>query len=173
MSNSKTERFQTVGTILALMISIIAMVTSIYEANIMKSQQKSMVWPYLDVSDQYNKEGFGIQIMNKGTGPAIIKSVQIDYKDNAVSNIMELMDSLNPKRTFGYNIMTNNSINHQVFSAGETKIMFHLPYNDETKVVLENKKYVRMRIAYESVLGEEWVFDSNDGSHQKMKFKKS
>ena len=50
MDTSKTDRFQTIGTIMALVISVIAMITSVYEANILKSQQTSMVWPYLHLS---------------------------------------------------------------------------------------------------------------------------
>jgi hypothetical protein len=171
MSNSSTERFQTIGTALAIIISLAAMFVSIYEASILKSQQTSMVWPYLDLSQQYDNNGFAIEISNKGTGPAIITSVQVDYKGLPVESIDVLMDSLNPNRTFGYDILRNSTLGNQVFMSGEKRIVFGLPYNDETRVVQSNLGKVRIRIGYKSVLEEHWYFDSQDFSHVKEKFK--
>ena len=171
MSKSRTDRLQSFGTALALIISVIAMFTSIYEANIMKSQQKAMVWPYLDLSEQYDANGFGIEVSNKGTGPAIITSVQVDFKGNPVANIDVLLDSLNPKRTFGYDILRNSNIGNQVFMSGEKQLVFGLPYNEETRIVLENLKHVRMRVLYKSVLNEQWLFDSKDGTNSQSSFK--
>ena len=170
MSNSLTERFQTIGTALAIIISLAAMFVSIYEASILKSQQTSMVWPYLDLSQQYDSNGFAIEISNKGTGPAIITSVQVDYNGLPVESIDILMDSLNPNRTFGYDILRNSTLGNQVFMSGEKRIVFGLPYNDETRVVQSNLGKVRIRIGYKSVLEEHWYFDSQDFSHVKEKF---
>ena len=170
MSNSSTERFQTFGTALAIIISLAAMFVSIYEASILKSQQTSMVWPYLDLSQQYDNNGFAIEISNKGTGPAIITSVQVDYNGLPVESVDILMDSLNPNRTFGYDILRNSTLGNQVFMSGEKRIVFGLPYNDETRVVQSNLGKIRIRIGYKSVLEEQWYFDSQDGSHVKEKF---
>ena len=170
MTKSRTDRLQSFGTALALIISVIAMVTSIYEANIMKSQQKAMVWPYLELSEQYDAKGFGIEVSNKGTGPAIVTSVQVDFKGMPVESIDALLDSLNPNRTFGYDILRNSTIGNQVFMSGEKRTIFGLPYNDETRIVLDNLKHIRMRVAYKSVLNEQWFFDSKDSEHFAQKF---
>lgn len=171
MSKVSRERFQSIGTSLALIISLVAMFISIYEANILKSQQTSMVWPYLDISQQYSSDGFAIEISNKGTGPAIVNSVQVDYNNTPVENMDILMDSLNPKRTFGYDILRNSTIGNQVYMSGERQIIFGLPYNDETRIVLSNLEKIRMRIGYKSVLDEFWYYDTKDGTHKKEKFK--
>ena len=170
MSNSSTERFQSIGTALAIIISLAAMFISIYEANIMKSQQTSMVWPYLDMSQQYSNDGFAIEISNKGTGPAIITSVQVDYNGLPVESMEILMDSLNPNRTFGYDILRNSTIGNQVFMSGEKLVVFGLPYNEETRIVQNNLGKIRIRVGYKSVLEEHWFFDSEDGSHAKEIF---
>ena len=171
MSKPSADRFQSFGTALALIISVAAMFISIYEANILKSQQTSMVWPYLHMSQQYDDKGFGILISNKGTGPAIVTSVQVDFNGSPVENMDVLLDALNPDRTFGYDILTNNSIVNEVFMSGENKLLFRLPYRDETRIVLDNMYKVRIRVAYKSVLDEYWLYDSEDGSHTKTKFK--
>lgn len=171
MSSTKADRFQTIGTIMALIISIIAMVTSIYEAGIMKSQQKSMVWPYLSVTQHYDSEGFGIKIINKGTGPAIVTSVQVDYNGVPIENKDVLFDSMNPDRTFGYDILRNTSIANYVFTSGEEIMLFGLPYNDETRVILNEIPELRMRVGYKSVLDEHWYYDSKDDKHYKKEFR--
>jgi len=171
MTSSRTDRFQSLGTMVALIISIVALVTSIYEASIMKSQQKSMVWPYLNITQQSNGEGFEIRITNKGTGPAIVTSVQIDYKGNPVKNVDVLMDSLNPKRTFEYDILRNSTIGNHVFMSGEEMTLFGLPYNDETRIVQGNIPKIRIRIGYKSVLDEYWYYNSENDTHYKEEFK--
>ncbi len=157
---------------MALVISVIAMATSIYEANIMKSQQKAMVWPYIELTERSNAHGFGVEVANKGTGPAIITSVQIDHKGRPVENIDVLLDSLNPDRTFGYDLLRNSTIGNQVFMSGEKREVFGLPYNDETRIIRDNLlKHVRMRVAYRSVLDEHWLYDSEKRSNSRSKFK--
>ena len=170
MSNSTRERFQSMGTALAIIISLAAMFISMYEASIMKSQQSAMVWPYLDMSQQYNNDGFAIEVSNKGTGPAIITSVQVDFDGLPTESIDVLVDSLNPDRTFGYDILRNSTLGNQVFMSGEKRIVFGLPYNDETRIVQSNLEKIRIRIGYKSVLEEYWLFDSANGSHTKEKF---
>ena len=108
---------------------------------------------------------------NKGTGPAIITSVQVDFNDAPIENVDALMDSLNPKRTFGYDILKNSAVGNQVFMSGEQRVVFGLPYNEETRIVLDNLHKVRIRIGYKSVLEEYWSYDTKDGSHKKTKFK--
>ncbi len=171
MGKTGRERFQSYGTAIALLISLVAMFISIYEANIQKSQQTSMVWPYLDMTQIRDNDGFRVELSNKGTGPAIITSVQVDYNSAAVENIDVLMDSLNPNRTFGYDLLINSTIGNQVMMSGEKRTAFGLPHNEESKIVFDNLEKVRLRIAYKSVLEEHWLFDSKDGSHKKIKFK--
>lgn len=171
MASTRADRLQSIGTILALVISIIAMVTSIYEAGIMRSQQKSMVWPYLSVTQHYNSEGFGIKITNKGTGPAIVTSVQLEYQGMPIENKDVLFDAMNPDRTFGYDILRNTSIANYVFTSGEEILLFGLPYNKETEVIMENIPKVRMRIGYKSVLDEYWFYDTQTDVHLKEEFR--
>ncbi|MBC2845841.1 hypothetical protein [Winogradskyella flava] len=170
MSQSKTDRLQSIGTVFAIVISVIAMFTSIYEANIMKSQQKAMVWPYINTSQNYNGQGFNISVYNNGTGPAIIKSVEITYKGIPLKDLNSLLDSLKPDRTFGYDVIRSNNINKYVFKSGEEKILFGFEWTDETRQALENAKYLDIKIAYESVLGDYWVYDSKTDSNEQKKF---
>ncbi len=77
MSKNNLLTFQNIGTLLALLISVLALVVSIYEANLLKVQQTALVWPYLTVSPNYNAQRFSFIAENNGTGPAVIKSVEV------------------------------------------------------------------------------------------------
>ncbi|WP_299526869.1 hypothetical protein [Winogradskyella sp.] len=171
MTKSRTDRLQSFGTILALVISVIAMVTSIYEANIMKSQQKAMVWPYLKTTQSYSNEGFNIKVFNNGIGPALVKSVEVSFKNHPLKDIDELLDSLKPDRTFGYDILKTNDVNNYVFKPGEEQVLMGLSWTDETRDLLENLQYVNIKIAYESVLGDYWVYDARNETNKQEKFK--
>ena len=94
----------------------------------------------------------------------------MDYNGLPVESMDILMDSLNPNRTFGYDILRNSTIGNQVFMSGEKRIVFGLPYTDETRIVQSNLGKIRIRIGYKSVLEEHWFFDSEDGSHANEKF---
>ena len=102
MEFKRKDFLQNAGTLIALVISIIAMATSIYEANILKAQQKSMVWPYLSVSTSYSKTGFSAEAFNNGTGPAIVKSMEVSVDDMPVETMLDLVKVLMPQSNLGY-----------------------------------------------------------------------
>jgi len=83
--------------LLALFISFITMGISIYETRILKSeqeimrsQQKASVWPYIekDINIEYTNLGTHLQyvIKNKGVGPALIKRIKLQHADSIISN---------------------------------------------------------------------------------------
>ena len=81
------------------------------------------------------------------------------------------MDSLNPNRTFGYDIMRNNNIGNSVYMSGEEELVIGLPYNEETRIIVDKIPRLRMRIGYKSVLDEYWYYDTESNVHKKEKFK--
>jgi hypothetical protein len=84
----------------ALLISGIALIVSIYEANIMKEQQQIMfdqqqaaVWPYVDemINFNYQDDRFIINysIINKGVGPAIIRDGRLKVNGKSIREFEE------------------------------------------------------------------------------------
>ncbi|MEM6396397.1 MAG: hypothetical protein AAF741_08625 [Bacteroidota bacterium] len=157
--DAKKPSFQTIGTLLALVISVIALLTSIYEVNIMNSQQRAMVWPHLKLYQSYNSEGFRIMGTNYGTGPAIVKSVEATFDGEPVAEINQLLDKMLPGRTMGYNEIGVNKLSGTVFKPEEDRMLLSLPWNEESKAMLENLGRVNLTVCYESVLGDSWYFD--------------
>ena len=174
MNQKRTDMLQSAGTLIALVISIIAMITSIYEANILKEQQRSMVWPYLGVGTNYSDKGFSASVYNNGTGPAIVKSVEVRVDSKPVENMLEMVNTLMPENNLGYDILRQNKVNQYVFRPGEEVELIGFSWNEETRKLAElmNAK-VQLVICYESVMGESWIYDSKDDSHKEGKFKAS
>lgn len=162
---------QNIGTIAALVISIIALFTSIYEANIMESQQKAMVWPYFKLQPAYNSEGFRLVASNKGTGPALIRSLEVSYKGKAMSSLDELLDAIKPDRTIGYEVIKVSEVNNNVFQNGESTIVLFLPWSDEVRQIVDKFNDVNVKVCYESVLGESWTYDMRADKHTEEKFR--
>lgn len=167
MQQKRKDMLQSAGTVAALVISIIAMVTSIYEANILNAQQRSMVWPYLSVGTNYSANGFSATVYNNGTGPAIVTSVEVLIDSKPVASMLELVDNLMPDSGLGYDILRQNKVNNYVFRPGEEVEIIGFPWNETTRE-LARRIYseVRIVICYESVMGDSWIYDSRDDSHK-------
>src|ERR1700748_585599 len=70
-----------IGSGLAVMISVISLFVSFYQAKIAEKQAHASVWPYIsidyDVNDAGARRGFIWTVENTGLGPARIQSVII------------------------------------------------------------------------------------------------
>jgi hypothetical protein len=174
MKQEQKDLYQSMGTILALVISIIAMVTSIYEANILKAQQKSMVWPYLDVGIEYDSQGFSAKVYNNGSGPAIVHSLEIRIDNKPVKDIFDLVNTLLPDNSLGYDVLRQSKVNKYVFRPSQEVELLGFTWTPETRaLVKEVESRVQIIIGYESVLGDQWIYDSKNEKHREGAFKAS
>ncbi|MGD1891531.1 MAG: hypothetical protein ACFB15_13170 [Cyclobacteriaceae bacterium] len=170
MSKSNLITFQNIGTLLALLISVLALVVSIYEANLLKVQQSATVWPYVTVEGNYNAEGFYFTAQNNGTGPALIKSVEVSYQGQPVRSYDELLDRINPERKIGYDRLRMNRLGSTVLKVGETRVLFSMPRDEETREMEKQMTEVNFKIHYMSVLQDSWIYDLAKDEHSQAEF---
>ena len=173
MSDNSSIKLQYLGTIIALVISSMALLVSVYEATIMQSQQKAMVWPYVKISTGYSYDGFTVYASNNGIGPALIESVEVQINGKAVSSFDALLDAAQPDRTFGYDIVKMGSLNGTVIKAGEKRMFLRFPINEQTQPALKNMNNVNVKLQFNSVLGDSWVFDLQSDKVREGTFKSS
>ena len=166
-----SDKLQTIGTIAALIISVIALMTTIYEANLMRKQQNAMVWPYLKVGPSWGGDGFSFRVYNNGTGPAIIKSVEVTFNGKTVKRFEEILDKIKPDHSLGYDRLKFSAFNNTVFRSGEQRVIFNMPWDDETRLMSESMHLVEFKVDYESVLGEHWLYDSEADEHGRKRFR--
>ncbi|MEL6537271.1 MAG: hypothetical protein AAFQ98_17750 [Bacteroidota bacterium] len=158
------------GTSIALVVSFAALFTTIYEANILKSQQEAMVWPYFEVHEQYSSEGFGFLAKNSGTGPAIITSVEVTHDGKPLDSFMDLLDELSPDSAINYYNFTYRALNNTVFRAGEDRVVFFMEWTPFTRSLLEEAGEIALKVEYRSVLDDYWVFDGKAETNQSGRY---
>lgn len=165
MKQSTSFFRQQIGTGLALVISVSALIVSIYQANLQKTQQKALVWPYLTVTTSYTNEGFGLVATNNGTGPALVSSMEVSYRDQFMPNLDTLLNLVKPDRTIGYDLIRVSPLNQTVVKAGEEREILRIPWTDETRQMVPELTQIRITLQYCSVLEDCWVFSSQTGKH--------
>lgn len=166
------ELFQSIGTATALIVSVLALMVSIYEANLLKAQQKATVWPYFSVNEGYGSDGFRLDAFNNGTGPALISSVLVEFEGEPFSKYVDLLNAIKPDNTLGYNRIRVSQLNNTVVKVGEERELLFLPWSDETREILNLMQgKIRIKIQYCSVLEECWTFEYPSGERIKQGFK--
>jgi len=163
--------FQNIGTILALVISIAALFVSIYEANLLKAQQRATVWPYVSVGPNYSSKGFSLIASNNGTGPAVIKSFELLRNGQAFRSYDELLDAIKPDRTVCYDVLKMRQLNNSVLKASEARVIFNMPWNEETREIAKNIGEIQIKVQYCSVFDDCWVYDLVHDTHELGRFK--
>jgi len=93
-----------ITALIALLISLAALGVSVYEAQIMReqqaimqTQQKASFFPYITESQRFSfgkERNFTYEIMNKGIGPAKIRSAQLKLNGEPVNSYIEIETAL-------------------------------------------------------------------------------
>ena len=129
MSEKRSRSFW--FSMIAMLVSIIALLVSIYEARILNAQNEASVWPYIDKSmsivTDTSTVSIQLTIQNKGVGPAIINSSQISINDTVYTEYDKALDAV--IRQFSVeelrNLVFTPSLN-SVISPGEEQTLFVL-----------------------------------------------
>ena len=156
------------------MISILALVVSIFETSILREQQKATVWPYVTISQNYSSSGYELRAINKGVGPALIESVQIEFDGKPMDTYLGMLEEAFPNNDRDYGNTKQSNINGVVMQSEEKIVMLSFPWTDTTRLItpeLNNK--MRIKLRYCSVLGDCWYYEFPTETRNKKEFKAS
>ena len=92
-------------SVMAIMVSSLALIVSYYETSILKQQQKLLVseqaasvWPYLEVNTSMitSAEDMSVQIIlkSKGVGPALVQSTDLRMYGQSINSYSDIVDLL-------------------------------------------------------------------------------
>jgi hypothetical protein len=100
--------FDSIIAICALLISCLAVATSVYQTWVFRDQTRvihdqyaATIWPYININDTTNTNGsgsaakvslVGISLTNNGLGPALIRDAQLFVDNRPVSKWNDLRD---------------------------------------------------------------------------------
>jgi hypothetical protein len=169
---SQRARATEIGSFSALIFSLLALVTAIYQTRLMQSQTELMqtqsrasVWPYVSIGENdtrtEGKEAFTWRVDNNGVGPAKINSVVVMLDDKPYKNWNDIFHTLLPEeKTFR---SSQTSINGVVLPPSLNRettielIKLETPSFAKAFLTAQEKKRFQMEICYCSVYDECWT----------------
>lgn len=94
----------------AIFISLCTLVVLLYEARIMREQQRASVWPYIELAVGSGNQGFHVVTHNQGIGPARIRSLRAFVDGTPVRTWDAMFDSLGVETGSWGNDLTNGRV---------------------------------------------------------------
>jgi hypothetical protein len=94
----------------AIFISLCTLVVLLYEARIMREQQRAAVWPYVEIGPGFGDDGFHVIISNQGIGPARIQSMQVRVEDEPVRTWRAMFRVLGVAESIEWQDKTNGRV---------------------------------------------------------------
>jgi hypothetical protein len=142
----------------ALVVSAIAMLSSIMQVNLQRSQERALVWPHVSARPSYTAEGFAFVARNKGLGPALVRRVELLVDGQAVQGWNGVLDAvLGPGHGYGWERISVNDLEDGILGAGETVSLFHIGWDERTREALGEGSRVSVKLCYCSFLQECWI----------------
>ncbi|MEL7310761.1 MAG: hypothetical protein AAFN07_04580 [Pseudomonadota bacterium] len=154
------DRMNQITSLVAILISVIAMVLSIVEVSAMREQQRADVWPYLEITQHYTSEGFALRVTNKGVGPALVGSASMFDGDRRISDLTAFIaETVGEDQAFGYEAYGSRSVQNAVMAAGESVDLFSVGWTDASRLLLERwtaENNIDYRVCYCSIHEDCW-----------------
>ena len=182
--DSKLKEFVSVkdynlSTLALVIVSVCALFVSIYQTvvlsgqqNVMASQQevmlrnaKAQLWPNIElgVAVGYSEneiDELSVEIINSGTGPAIIEGVEIEVDGEYVDSWYALWNAINLPDSIDRAI-NNQTISNRVIQSGEEYSFLSLSDNPPMMTFVRNQMRENLSpvitICYSSVFGDRYM----------------
>ena len=142
----------------ALVISGLAMLSSLMQVSVQRNQERAMVWPHVSARPSFSAKGYEFVARNKGLGPALVRDVAILVDGRRVSGWIEALDVLvGPGHGYGWDQISANDLQDTVLGADESSRLFAVAWDDRLRRAFPGDDRVEVRICYCSFLGECWT----------------
>lgn len=76
----------------AVLLSCAALVVSVFQARILREQQRASVWPRLQVGANHLDDDFHVVLTNAGVGPAIVREVEFAVHGRAYPSAWAMLN---------------------------------------------------------------------------------
>lgn len=143
----------------AVLISLCALVATIYEANLQRKGQLLSVWPNLSVVTKKGDNGYHIAVANKGLGPALVKTFRVEVDNQPVYSWQETIESLDISGNFH---TQTHSISSNIISANEETIAFAVSDTTIGNLLSKADARIQIEICYCSVYEDCWLVKKDE-----------
>lgn len=149
-------------SITAIVVSVCALFVTIYQTILMREQQSAAVWPKLIIAHGFVENAgdssfYRLFIRNVGIGPAIIRRVEISYKNQQFTNMVEYA------RAVWTTELVNDAVAYDwtelspddVIPQGERIYLFDTHRTKFANAIIASRKNLQVKVTYTSIYGEE------------------
>jgi hypothetical protein len=142
------------SAVIATLVGLLALGVSAYTAMLQQQQVRAQVWPRLQLMTSGSLQE--VLVMNKGVGPAVIRSVRITI-DGVVQQDWKALEKTLGVTPADY---VQSTVNGTVISGGERYVMAHFPDRQVWERLRPQLQRMTRRMCYCSTLEECWVVDT-------------
>ena len=157
--NAKTRRgirWDALAAIIASLVGLLALIVAGYTAYIERQQVRAQVWPYLEA--EHSGSFYHYVWINRGVGPAVVKSVQVLVDGRPQQNWKTVQHALRVP-PFQYH---QSTLSGTVVSPGQT--LQWLTFKEKADYAnfgrAADQANLQIKICYCSTLGDCWMNDS-------------
>ena len=171
-NNQNTSfNFETVGSVVAMLIGAVALFVAWDQAQVMRKQQHASVWPIVDsdlhIDGDEAMRFVKLTVTNAGVGPALIESATLLVDGEPVTTLGGLREKFLPESLRGEHGFGGSGIEGTVIAPGDEVIAMQLLWtnSDEVDVAFANfarsfiganAKQLTLSICYCSVFDKCW-----------------
>ena len=162
----------------AIFVSLSTLFVIIYQTNLMRTEQKAAVFPYLTIGFRINNEGQALYVTNSGLGPAIIKSVRVtDSLGTVEGGVIPYIEKRLGPRTKDFEDSSMDLLIPGRLIPDEQKLrVFKHSHEgplgsylgDTFRFAFSEAGHAVIEIEYESVYGERWLVRSDKYTPQAL-----
>ncbi len=162
-------RFETVGSIMAIVVGVAALWVSWDQGRVMRQEMRASVWPALQVQGFVDTAGgdlaIGLSVENAGIGPALIERITLYDGDDLVVDLEDLRARVDEAADLSFDTVTG-----RVMGAGTRFRPFIFRFDDPEALLGTDGPVTpvmasaligswRAEICYCSSLGDCWTAD--------------
>ena len=143
----------------AIFISICALVATIYEANLERQNQLLSVWPRIIIQTNTGDHEYSISAVNKGLGPALIKTAKVTVDGKEANSWQEIFKELGVSDDYSQN---SNELSSSIISRDEAVPAIEIKSAKVGKKLREESKRIDVEICYCSVYDDCWLVSKSE-----------
>ncbi len=162
-------RPQSLIALAAVVLSLCGLFIAIYEASLLREQQRASVWPYVEVGPSLTRERFEVRVRNAGVGPARIRAAAVSRDGETTETWLELIRrvGVDPAQVSEYFSLIHGRV---IPSDSEAEAIFRVTEEDGPAAVelveqLSRETYegrIDVELCYCSVYDECWTSNLQD-----------
>ena len=157
-------------SMVAVVLSVAALMTSIIEVNFVRQELRSEAWPYLSLHRSYTAEGYKLKLENKGVGAARLREIKLFYNDQVVTDLDQtIIDIVGEENAFSYDVYGANNPAPGVISSGEVVHLFSVPWEPRTRLLVSRMEgKTSVTACYCSIYDDCWLATLDKGDPEEV-----